>query len=142
MEDSVEGMEGQEDVGDMERTRIAIPSVGEGGLQAPVSPHFGRCDSYTIVTLQDGRIEAVESLQNGTHTDCSSPVQLLAKNGVGLMLVGGMGMRPYLAFKEKGIEIRHGTGSTVADTIEAYIKNETQQITEDTLCNCQSNHSH
>jgi len=126
----------------MDRTKIAIPSVGEGGLQAPVSPHFGHCDSYTIVTLQEGRIEAVESLQNGTHSDCSSPVQLLAKNGVGLMLVSGMGMRPYMAFKEIGIEIRQGAVGTVANAIKSYINNETQLFAEDTLCGCHDANAH
>jgi predicted Fe-Mo cluster-binding NifX family protein len=135
-------MEGEEDAGDMDRTRIAVPCLGEADLHAPVSPHFGRCDSYAIVTLQDGKIEAVESLSNANHSDCSSPVRLLAENGVGLMLVAGMGMRPYLAFRQQGIEVKYGVGGTVADAIKSYLRNETVPMTEDTLCNCHDTHSH
>ena len=86
----------------------------------------------------------MESLQNGTHSDCSSPVQLLTKNGVGLMLVVGMGMRPYMVFKEMGIEIRQGAAGSVANAIKSYLNNETQLFAEDTLCGCRdtSAHSH
>jgi len=135
-------MEDQEPAGGMARTRVAIPCVGEAGLQAPVSPHFGSCDSYAIVTLVDGRVESVESLPNATHTDCASPVQLLAKNGVDLMLVVGMGIRPYLAFKEKRIEIRQGVVGTIEEAIELYMRNETLPFTEDTLCGCHDNGPH
>lgn len=126
----------------MVRTRLAVPCIGEAGLQALVSPHFGRCDSYAIVTLVDGHVEAVESLSNATHTDCTSPVQLLHANNVGLMLVGGMGMRPYMAFKEMGIEIRQGASGTVGDAVESYLRNESPLFTEDTLCGCHDNGAH
>jgi predicted Fe-Mo cluster-binding NifX family protein len=142
IEDTDEGMDGQEHAGDMAKTRIAVPCVGEAELQAPVSPHFGNCDSYAIVTLADGRVESVGSLSNAPHADCASPVQLLAKNGVDLMLVVGMGMRPYLAFKEMGIEIRQGVVGTVEEAIELYIRNETLPFTEDALCGCHDTSAH
>ena len=41
----------------MDRTKIAIPCVGNADLEAQVSPHFGRCDSYAIVTLEEGKID-------------------------------------------------------------------------------------
>jgi predicted Fe-Mo cluster-binding NifX family protein len=102
-----EEAEEQDEAGDMDRTRIAIPCAGLANLNAPISPHFGRCDSYAIVTLEEGRIKAVESLSNANHSDCTSPVRTLAESGVGLMLVTGMRMRPYLAFKQLGIEVRY-----------------------------------
>lgn len=128
--------ENMECAGEMGRIRIAIPCVGQANLEAPVSPHFGRCDSYAIVTLQDGKIESVESLSNANHSDCSSPVRILVGNGVDLMLVAGMGMRPYLSFKQQGIEVRYGVAGTVADAVQSYIDNETVPLTEDTLCGC------
>ena len=133
-----------EDTVEMDRIRIAIPCLGDANLQAQVSPHFGRCDSYAIVTLRDGKIEAVESLSNSSHTDCSSPVQNLAQHDVGLMLVAGMGMRPYMSFRQHGIEVNYGVLGTVADAVESYLRNETVPMTEDTLCGChdQGHHGH
>ena len=131
-----------EDAADMNQTKIAVPCLGEANLQAQMSPHFGRCDSYAILTIQNGKVESVESLSNSTHTDCSSPVQALAKRGVQLMLVGGMGMRPYMSFKEQGIAVNSGFAGTVAEALESYLKNETTPMTEDTLCGCHEEGSH
>jgi predicted Fe-Mo cluster-binding NifX family protein len=125
----------EDDVG-MDTIRIAIPCIGDGTLEAQISPHFGRCDSYAIVTMKNQKVNSIDSLSNANHSDCSSPVQLLAERGVGLMLVTGMGMRPYLSFRQQGIEVRYGATGTVADAIEAYVKNETLPMTEDNLCGC------
>jgi predicted Fe-Mo cluster-binding NifX family protein len=130
------------DAVNMARTRVAIPCLGEASSNAPVSPHFGRADSYAIVTIQDGKVESVESLSNSAHTDCSSPVRRLAERGVELMLVGGMGMGPYMSFRQQGIEVRYGISGTVADAVESYIKNETVPMAEDTLCGCHGESAH
>jgi predicted Fe-Mo cluster-binding NifX family protein len=99
---------GEREGENMGRTRLAIPCTGEADLQAQVSGHFGHCGSYAIVTMEDGRIKAVESITNLNHTDCGASVRRLVGNEVGLMLVQAMGMGPYLAFKELGIEVRCG----------------------------------
>jgi predicted Fe-Mo cluster-binding NifX family protein len=118
----------------MARTKIAMPCTGEASLQARVSSHFGRCDSYVIVTVEEGKIKATDSILNESHSDCASPVRVLAENGVSLMLVEGMGMRPYLAFKQLGIEVRCGITGTIAEAVESYLKGETFTMTRDGLC--------
>ena len=120
----------------MDRTKLAIPCTGQASLQAQVSPHFGHCDSYAIVTIEDGKVKSMEPVSNGEHSDCSEPVRALVANKVSLMLVGGMGMRPYLAFKELGIEVRRGITGTVAEAVESYLKGETFPMTQDSSCNC------
>jgi predicted Fe-Mo cluster-binding NifX family protein len=135
-EDTLQHVEEEEDTAGMGKIRIAIPCEGEATLQAKVSPHFGRCGSYAIVTLQDGQIVTVESLSNSNHADCSSPVEALSEHSVGLMLVAGMGMRPYLSFRQHGIVVNYGAAGTVADTIASFLRNETTPMTEDTLCGC------
>jgi len=133
-EDTQEGERGEEEVGDVDSIRIAIPCTGQANLQTEVSPHFGRCDSYAIVTIEDGRVKAIESICNTDHSDCAGSVRTLFENGVSLMLVRSMGMRPYLAFKQVGIEVRCGTAGTVADAVESYLNGETSPMTEDDLC--------
>jgi len=132
IEDAREEAEGEAE--SMGRTRLAIPCTGEAVLQAEVSGHFGHCDSYAIVTIEEGRIETVESVSNKSHTDCGSSVRRLVENGVSLMLVQSMGMRPYLAFKELGIEVRCGITGTVAEAVESYLKGETSPMGQDSLC--------
>jgi predicted Fe-Mo cluster-binding NifX family protein len=121
-------------VGDMDKLRIAVPCIGRGNLSAAVSPHFGRCDSYAIVSLEDEKIKGVESLSNDGHTECAGSVRRLVENGVSLMLVTGMGMRPYLICKQLGIEVRCGITGTVADAVESFVTNKTVPMTEDSLC--------
>ena len=43
----------------MKNGRIAIPSVGKGGLDGKRSQHFGHCDAFTIVDVKDGKISNV-----------------------------------------------------------------------------------
>lgn len=134
-EDALENVEGQEDARDVNGTKIAIPCVGQASLQARVSPHFGRCDSYAIVTLEEGRIKAIEPMSDRNHIDCGGPVRALVENGVSLMLVGAMGRRPYLAFKELGIKVRCGITGTVVEAVESYLKGETLPMEQDdALC--------
>jgi predicted Fe-Mo cluster-binding NifX family protein len=123
----------------MDRIKIAIPCTGEASLQSQVSSHFGRCDSYAIVTLEKGEVKAMESILNGAHSDCASPVRVLAEKGVSLMLVEGMGMRPYLVFKELGIEVRCGITGTIAEAVESYLKGETFAMAQDGLCEDHTN---
>lgn len=138
-ENTLENVEGQEDAKDVNGTKIAIPCVGQASLQARVSSHFGRCDSYVIVTVEEGKIKATESILNRAHSDCASPVRALAEKGVSLMLVEGMGMRPYLAFKELGIEVRCGIRGTIAEAVESYFKGETFAMTQDGPCEDHTN---
>ena len=127
-------MEGQEDVRQMDKTKIAMPCVGQASLQARVSSHFVRCDCYAVVTLEDGEVKAIEQVSNGAHSDCASPMRALAEKGVSLMLVEAMGMRPYLAFRQLGIEIRCGITGTVAEAVESYLKGETFAMAQAGLC--------
>ncbi len=138
-ENTLENVEGQENAKNVNGTKIAIPCVGQASLQARVSSHFGRCDSYLVVTVEKGKIKATESILNRVHSDCASPVRALAEKGVNLMLVEGMGMRPYLAFKELGIEVRCGITGTTAEAVESYLKGETFAMTQDGPCEDHTN---
>jgi len=133
-ENKLENVEGQEDTKNVNGTKIAIPCVGQASLQAQVSSHFGQCDSYAIVTVEEGEIKGVEQIFNGGHSDCASPVRALAEKEVSVMLVEGMGMRPYLVFKELGIEVRSGIKGTVSEAVESYLKGETYAMAQDGLC--------
>jgi predicted Fe-Mo cluster-binding NifX family protein len=121
-------------VRNMNKGTLAVPCVGQANLGAPVSPHFGRCDSYAIVKLEGGKIKDVASLSNTAHTECAGSVRMLVENGVSLILVTAMGMRPYSACRQLGIEVRCGIAGTVADAIESYLTDKTLPITEDSLC--------
>ncbi|MBW2458690.1 MAG: dinitrogenase iron-molybdenum cofactor biosynthesis protein, partial [Deltaproteobacteria bacterium] len=46
---------------------IAVPSEAPGGLDAEVSAHFGHCAAFTLITVADGKIGEVSTLDNAPH---------------------------------------------------------------------------
>ncbi|MCE1237879.1 MAG: dinitrogenase iron-molybdenum cofactor biosynthesis protein [Hyphomicrobiales bacterium] len=84
---------------------IAVPSDAPGGLDASISAHFGHCDVFTLVEIEDGRILGTSLLSPPAHEPggCLGPVAALAAAGVGVIVTGGMGARPLMGFLEAGI---------------------------------------
>ena len=93
----------------MKNGRIAIPSNGQGGLDGTRSGHFGHCDVFTFVDVENGKIKDVSILQNQGHAQggCMVPVNLLSENRVNALIVGGIGMRPLMGFRQAGIDVYH-----------------------------------
>ena len=90
----------------MKNGRIAVPSNGNGGLDATRSGHFGHCDVFTFIDIENGEIKNVSTIQNQEHVQggCMVPVNLLASHNVNALVVGGIGMRPLMGFKQAGID--------------------------------------
>ncbi len=104
--------------------RIAIPSELPGGLEARRSGHFGRCECFTLVDIDDGSIGQVQVLTNAPHTEggCMAPVMTLAEHMVDAIVVDGIGGRPLMGFNQVGIAVHAGVGSDVQTTVAAYVQ--------------------
>lgn len=91
----------------MKNVKIAVPTNNPGGMAATRSDHFGHCDLFTLIDLQDGRIAGVETFANAEHAagGCLVPVKLLKERNVDALVVGGIGMRPLQGFNEVGIDV-------------------------------------
>lgn len=87
--------------------KIAIPSNDPGGLDAAISDHFGHCDVFTLVDVEDGQATEVQLIPNTGHVQggCMAPVMLLKSAGADIMAAGGMGMRPLAGFQQVGITV-------------------------------------
>ena len=100
---------------------IAVPSEAPGGLEAPISGHFGHCAVFTLVQVADDQPGEVRLLPNEGHAQggCMAPVLLLKQAGVDAMVAGGMGMRPLAGFQEVGIDVYFKEDAvSVGDAIE------------------------
>ena len=93
----------------MKNGRIAVPSNGEGGLEGTRAGHFGHCDVFTFIDVENGEIKEVSTLNNDGHVQggCMVPVNLLASHNVNVLIVGGIGMRPLMGFRQVGIDVYH-----------------------------------
>lgn len=86
---------------------LAVPSNTPSGLDAEISEHFGHCELFTLINIQEGKIASVDTVANVEHGagGCMEPVQLLKDQGVEAIVVGGMGARPMQAFAEVNIDV-------------------------------------
>jgi predicted Fe-Mo cluster-binding NifX family protein len=105
-------------------TRIAVPSELPGGLEARRSGHFGRCECFTLVDIEDGAVSQVQVLTNAPHTEggCMAPVMALAEHMVDAIVVDGIGGRPLMGFNQVGIAVHAGVGADVQTTVHAYLQ--------------------
>jgi predicted Fe-Mo cluster-binding NifX family protein len=121
----------------MKKGRIAIPSVEKGGLAGQRSGHFGHCDVFTLVDVEDGKIKQVTTIQNQAHVQggCMVPVNLLAEHKVNALIVGGIGMRPLMGFKQAGIDVYHDdTRIDVRPVVEDLVAGKLAIISDDQVC--------
>lgn len=121
----------------MKEGRIAIPAMGEGGLEASRSGHFGHCDVFTLVDVKDGRVTEVSVLPNREHAEggCLVPVNMLAAQKVNTLIAGGMGLRPLLGFRDAGIDVYFdGEHPGVKDALDAFLAGTLEMMTEQRVC--------
>lgn len=121
----------------MKEGRIAIPSVEQGGLDGTRSGHFGHCDVFTLVDVEGGEIKEVTTVANQEHVQggCMVPVNLLAQHKVNALIVGGIGMRPLMGFKQVGIDVYHDAQrAEIRPVVEDLIAGNLPQIADDQVC--------
>jgi predicted Fe-Mo cluster-binding NifX family protein len=92
--------------------RVAISTDAD-----QVSAHFGRCPSFTLVDIEDGKVTHREEIANPGHQPGAIP-QFLHQKGAQAIIAGGMGMRAIAFFEEYGIQSVLGISGTVDDVID------------------------
>lgn len=98
--------------------RIAI-STDNG----QVSAHFGRCPSYTIVDIEDGRVAGRLEIPNPGHQPGFLP-RYLAEKGVGIIIAGGMGPRAQGLFAGNNIQTIIGIQGAVDEVVRKFLRRE------------------
>ena len=120
-----------------ETHKIAIPTEGDGGLEAPRSAHFGHADSFTIVDVVDGSIVGAHAMVNPPHSHggCAMTVTMLANAGVGTAIVVGMGRGPLAAMQTNGMTALFDDQSpTPRDAVQAFLAGTLVAFGNDNTC--------
>lgn len=121
-----------------ETMKLAVPTMGEAGLAAERSGHFGHCDCFTLVSIVDGEVAGFEAVQNPPHEEggCLRPVGLLSEAGADAIVAAGMGMRPLMGFNQAGITVYFdNVHPVVADAARAVAAGEAPIMSADQACN-------
>lgn len=92
--------------------RIAISTEGKY-----VSPHFGRCPSFTLVDIENGKTIRRVEVGNPGHSPGYTP-QFLHEKGVQQVVCGGIGVRAQGFFEELGIKTIMGVDGSIDEVIK------------------------
>ena len=121
----------------MNKTLIAVPSCAPGGIDAQIGDHFGQCDLFTLVEIDDGKVTKVDALPGVSHQHggCMVPVDLLSNRGVTILIAGGMGMRPLMGFNQVGIDVyQKGGAARVGQAIDAFLSGSLARFSPESSC--------
>ena len=92
--------------------KISISTDGDS-----VSAHFGRCPSFTIADVDNGKLINREVIDNPGHDPGFLP-KFLHQKGVNCIIAGGMGQRAVGLFTEQNIEVIVGISGLINEVIE------------------------
>ncbi|MFA5310934.1 MAG: NifB/NifX family molybdenum-iron cluster-binding protein [Candidatus Omnitrophota bacterium] len=92
--------------------KVAISTDGDF-----VSAHFGRCPSFTLVDIENGKVVKRTEVANPGHQPGAIP-QFLHQKGANFIIAGGMGMRATSFFEEFKIQVIAGVSGKLDDVIE------------------------
>ena len=81
-----------------------------------VSSHFGRCQTYTMVDIENGHIVKKEQVANPGHEPGAIP-EFLNRKGAKKIVCAGIGARAMELFAQYGIEIVAGVDGAVEHVI-------------------------
>lgn len=106
--------------------KIAIPSKSVDGMTV-VDSHFGHCEFYTVVTVDDDKKEVVveENVAASKGCGCKSDIApRLYEEGVRVLLAGNMGQGAVDRLDSVGIEAIRGYEGQVRSVVEKYLAGE------------------
>ena len=120
---------------------VAFPG-SNAGLKGELVGHFGHTPIFTVVEYDTEKEEIVQvtSVSNPPHESggCMKPVMLLKNAGVTDVVLGGIGFRPLMGFKQVGINTYRGEPGTVQFNFEKFLKNELSKLE---TASCGQDHS-
>lgn len=116
--------------------KIAVPSVAPGGINAEINTRFGRCEFFTIVSVEDGKISEVEIVNNPGNQAMGgagpAAAQKVAQEGATIVIGGNYGPNAGNALKQGGIKSYgqppQDKGFTVKVAIDSYLNGSLNRI--------------
>jgi len=113
--------------------KICIPTVGDKGLDDNVGEHFGRVSTYTIINLDTDEVKVVPNISHHMGGQ-GNPPEIMAREGVNVMICKGLGRRAITMFEELGIDVYIGASGNVKDAVEAFKQGTLQKASEGDAC--------
>jgi len=107
---------------------IAIPSHRKGGLNEIFHAKFGRCDSFTFITVDNNAITQVRVIENsaadGTRSSGTLAAKIIKNNNAEKLIVSKLGPNASMALNSLKIKTFHAPVGKilVKDLLDLYLK--------------------
>lgn len=113
--------------------KVCVPTIDQQGLDDQVGEHFGRVPTYTIVDIETDDVMVIPNTSHhmGGQGD---PPEIMAKEGVTVMICQGLGRRAISLFESLGIDVYIGASGTVRDAITMFRQGALQRATVNNAC--------
>jgi predicted Fe-Mo cluster-binding NifX family protein len=112
---------------------ICIPTLNQNGLNSSVSSHFGKASTFAIVNDATNEVRFVQN-SGQHHGGAMTPAEIIGKEGVHVVLCGGLGVRAVRLFEQQGIHVYCEASGTVADALKAYKAGNLPEATDANAC--------
>ncbi|ADC70230.1 Dinitrogenase iron-molybdenum cofactor biosynthesis protein [Methanocaldococcus sp. FS406-22] len=107
--------------------KIALPIENN-----QLSPHFGRCEKFMIVEIENGEIKNKEIIENtareGMHGVGTTSASLIANMGVNAIIVQNIGPKAYSVFKQLGIEVYKSNTTSIDECIKLFLEGKLEKF--------------
>lgn len=113
---------------------IAVPSNGDGGLNEKMSTRFGRCSSFTLVSVDKGEIVAVKTVPNpgarGMGSAGIHAAQIIGDNEADILIAGLLGPNAAETLQPLSIKIFHAPDQDkpVKQIIDQYLQGKLEEL--------------
>jgi predicted Fe-Mo cluster-binding NifX family protein len=116
-----------------ERMRICIPTIGNGGLEDKLSPHFGRAPTFTIVDTDSGEVTVINN-RSDHMGGVGKPPEQIKDTGSSIVLCPGLGPNALTMLMAYGMQVFVGASGTARDAIYQFKNGRLRTATMESAC--------
>jgi len=107
---------------------ICVPVTADRGLESPVSGHFGSAPLFMLVDVETREARALTNGRAVHEHGACRPLDALAGHDIDALVVGGIGAGALTKLQGAGIRVFRATSPTVAGCLDAFARNEVEEI--------------
>ena len=118
---------------------IAIPSFTPGGLNEHFHLEFGKCETFTFITLEGDEIIEVKVIENSAAEELSGKgkqaAQIVKSYGAEKLIVSELGPNASVLINSLNIKVYRGPDEeiTLKEIIKFYLKGNLKAVSPDDL---------
>ncbi|MFW5912268.1 MAG: NifB/NifX family molybdenum-iron cluster-binding protein [Candidatus Hadarchaeota archaeon] len=114
-----------------------VVATQQGGLEDQVSPVFGRCQTYTVVEVEEGKIKNSRVFQNEyINTMSGAGIQaagFVTNQNAEAVISGNFGPNVTSVLNQSGVKMVPVSGMNVKEAVENYLQGELQPVSQATI---------